>query len=317
VDNLTHTLTGLLLSRAGLNRLHKRATVILLLSANVPDLDAISLAGGFVPYMFYHRWYTHALLMMPVIALLPVVVVRLIFRRESPGWTRLWLLSFIGVASHLALDYTNPYGIRLLLPFSDDWPRLSINSVVDFGIWLIFIAAVAWPALSRLVSDEIGARRPGGRGPAIAALVLVSIYDASRWVLHQQAIALQESSLINGATPRRAIAVPDRVNPLRWKGIVETDSFFAVQSIDLTAPEAVSDARIQYKPIASPAIEAALRTDVFRTFTKFSAVFLWRTTPDPELEGSTRVEAIDLQLGFVASALVNAQNQIISTSVRF
>jgi hypothetical protein len=123
--------------------------------------------------------------------------------------------------------------------------------------------------------------------------------------------------MIHGSTPRRAFAVPDRVNPFRWKGIVETDTFFAVQNIDLAAPEPVSDTRLQYKPVATPAIEAALRTDVFQTFTKFSAVFLWRAVPDPEVEGATRVEATDLQLGFVASALVDSQNQVISTSVGF
>lgn len=317
MDNLTHSLTGVLLSRAGLNRLHQRAGWILLLSANVPDADAISLAGGFVPYMFFHRWYTHALIMMPLMAVLPVLVVRLLFRKEPFDWKKAWILSLIGVASHLALDYTNAYGIRLLLPFSDDWPRLSILNVVDIWIWMMLLGAIAWPALSRLVSDEIGARRPRGRGLAILALTTVLLYSVGRWVLHERALELQLAGLIGGATPRKAYAVPDRVNPFRWKGIAETDSFFAVQDINLAASEPVADSRIHYKPVTSPAIEAALQTEVFRTFAKFSAVFLWRTTPEAEVEGATRVEAIDLQLGFVATAVVDAQNRILSTSVGF
>ena len=317
MDNLTHTLTGALMSRAGLDRLHRRAGWLLVLAANAPDIDVASMAGGLIPYMFYHRWYTHALIMIPVMALLPAVAVRLIFRKEPVRWARAWVLSMIGVASHIALDYTNPYGIRLLLPFSDEWPRLSITAVVDVGLWLVLLGAIAWPALSRLVSDEIGARRPRGRGFAIFALLFLLVYDVTRWVLHKRAIEVQQAGLIAGSSPRRAFAVPDRLNPLRWKGIVETDTFYAVQTVDLAAPEPLSDSQVHYKPVSSPAIEAALRTEVFRTFTKFSAVFLWRTTPDAEVEGGTQVQAIDLQLGFMATALVDAQNRVISTSVAF
>jgi inner membrane protein len=317
VDNLTHTLTGVLLSRAGLNSLHKHAAWILLLSANAPDIDAVSMLGGLVPYMFYHRWYTHALVMMPIIALVPLIVLRLFFRNEPFHWMQAWALSLIGVASHVLLDYTNPYGIRLLLPFSDEWPRLSIMSVVDVGLWVLLLAAVAWPALSRLVSDEIGARRPRGRGLATFALILMLIYVGSRLILHRRAVEVQQAVTITGSTPRRVFAVPDGMNPFRWKGIVETDTFFAVQTVDLAATEAISDPAIHYKPVTSAAIEAANRTDVFQTFTKFSAVFLWRTTPDAELEGGTRVEALDLQLGFAASALVDDQNRVVRTSVRF
>lgn len=317
MDNLTHSLTGLLLSRAGLNRFHKRATWLLVLSCNAPDLDAVSMAGGLIPYMFYHRWYTHAIVMVPLMALVPVLIVRLLFRHEPLEWKRAWLLSLVGVVSHVLLDYTNSYGIRLWLPFSDLWPRLGITHVVDLVIWAMLLAAVAWPALSSLVSDEIGARRTRGRGLALATLILLCGWQGTRWFLHQRAIQAQQTGLVAGATPRRVFAVPDKVNPLRWKGIVETDAFFATQTVDLMAPEPVYDTHLQYKPVVSPAIEAALRTDVFQTFTKFSAVYLWRTTPDPQDDKNTQVEAIDLQLGFVAAAVVDPANRVISTSVRF
>jgi hypothetical protein len=243
--------------------------------------------------------------------------ISLMFRKDPVEWKRAWLLSVVGVASHLALDFTNAYGIRLLLPFSDEWPRLSIANVVDIWIWLILAIGVIWPALSRLVSDEIGARRPRGRGLALAMLILLVLYDAARWVLRVRAIDVQQSRLISGATPRRTFAVPNGTNPFRWRGIVETDAFYAVQDVNLLEDEPVSDSRIQYKPVATPAIAAALSTPVFQTFTKFSAVYLWRSTPDIEVEGATRVEAIDLQLGFTATAVVDAQNKVVSTSVQF
>ena len=98
---------------------------------------------------------------------------------------------------------------------------------------------------------------------------------------------------------------------------METDAFFAVQDVNLLEDDPVSDSRIQYKPVATPAISAALSTPLFQTFTKFAAVYLWRTTPDAITEGGTRVEAIDLQHGFTATALLDASNSVVSTSVEF
>src|SRR3954468_4221715 len=135
MDNLTHTLTGLMLSRAGLNRFHARASLILILAANAPDCDVISLAAGPGTYLQFHRWITHSIVAVPVVALLPVVIARLLTRNiQGFDWIKAWILSVAGVASHLLLDFTNPYGIRLFSPFSDEWPVLSITSVVD--IWI-------------------------------------------------------------------------------------------------------------------------------------------------------------------------------------
>src|ERR1043165_1620564 len=45
MDPLTHTATGLFLSRAGLNRWTPLATPILLLAANAPDIDIGGVGG--------------------------------------------------------------------------------------------------------------------------------------------------------------------------------------------------------------------------------------------------------------------------------
>src|SRR5436853_2726722 len=117
MDNLTHTAVGLFLSRAGLGRWTPLATPILLLAANAPDIDIVSTAGGSLNYLHYHRHLTHSLLAMPLMALLPVLLVRLIARKPV-HWLGAWAAATIAVASHLLLDFTNSYGIRLLLPFS-------------------------------------------------------------------------------------------------------------------------------------------------------------------------------------------------------
>ncbi|PYT24534.1 MAG: hypothetical protein DMG58_25750 [Acidobacteria bacterium] len=72
VDNITHSLTGLLLSRAGLDRLTPRAPWILFLAANAPDIDVVSAFGGSLNYLHYHRNLTHSLVALPV---LPIICV--------------------------------------------------------------------------------------------------------------------------------------------------------------------------------------------------------------------------------------------------
>ena len=117
MDNLTHSLTGLMLARAGLGKTSERGgTLMLVLAANAPDLDGLALFRNGFAYMQYHRGYLHSLACSPLMALLPLLLTRWI-RGTSIGW-KTWLACWIGVLSHLAMDFTNVYGIRLLLPFS-------------------------------------------------------------------------------------------------------------------------------------------------------------------------------------------------------
>jgi inner membrane protein len=317
MDNLTHTLTGLMLSRAGLNRLHPQATAILLLSANAPDCDVISAAAGASSYFLHHRWLTHAIVSTPLVALLPVLVVRLFVRKRPFAWLRACGLSLAGVASHLLLDWTNPYGIRLFLPFSDVWPALDITSVVDVWVWSVLLIATCWPMLSKLVGSEIGAKTQPGRGWAITALTLLTFYEGGRWFIHRRAVEVQEAIVYNGQAARRATAFPTHLNPLLWQGVVETNSFWVVQIVDLSRDLDPAEGRIIYKPETSPAIEAARRTPLFDAFSKFSRAMHWRATPDPNVEGATRVEAVDLRFGFVSSALVTRDGTVRETSFRF
>src|SRR5215468_11248262 len=111
MDPLTHTATGLFLSRAGLKQWTPLATPILLLAANAPDIDIVTASGGSLNYLHYHRHLTHSLLALPVMAFLPVLLVRAIARKPV-RWIGAFAAACIAVASHLLLDLTNVYGVR-------------------------------------------------------------------------------------------------------------------------------------------------------------------------------------------------------------
>ncbi len=325
MDNLTHTATGLFLARTGLNRATPGATAILLLAANAPDIDVVSAAGGWVNYLHYHRHFTHSLIAMPLMAVLPVVIVRAFGQKVR--WINALLISLIAVGSHLLLDWTNLYGIRLLLPFSGEWFRLDTTSVVDIWIWAAFLIALAAPALSRLVGSEIKSRdernRSHGRGWAIAALSFLLIYDAGRVALHSRAIGMLDSRTYRGSEPIRSAAFPDPANPLRWRGLVETQRSYAILDVDVTGEIQPDDAEFLNKPALTPAIAAARSSPTFQEFIRFSQFPLWRVRPSPQVEGAEIVDLLDLRFGtpqepgFIATAHVNAQGHVQSATFQF
>src|SRR5271157_5590482 len=271
MDNLTHTAIGLFLSRAGLNRWTPRATAILLLAANAPDIDVLSGAGGALNYLHYHRHATHSLVAMPLLAAAVVVLVR--FAGTKPiHWLGGFCAALVGVASHLLLDWTNVYGVRLLLPFSTEWLRLDTTGVIDLWIWAALLLGILAPFLAGLVGSEItsGSLRPKhyGRSAAIFALLFVLLYDCGRGVLHARAVAILDSRIYDGAAPLRVAAIPGFANPLRWRGLVETRGFYAIADVDLTGEFDPSRGAVYQKPEPGPAIDAARGTAAFQEFSR-------------------------------------------------
>lgn len=323
MDPLTHSLTGLFLGRAGLNRFSRQAPWILVLAANAPDIDIVTLAGGQLDYLNYHRHLTHSLAAWPVIALLPLLAVRP-FARKPFQWWGAYCISLVAVASHLLLDYTNAYGIRFLLPFSGRWFRLDLTSVVDLWIWAVLLLALAGPLMARLVNSEIGARSRGsGRGFAIFALLFLALYNGGRGLLHARAVATLDSRIYAGAAAQRVAALPGPVNPLVWRGLVETAEFYDVANFSLLEEFNPSRGAIFYKAEPSPVISAANHSREFLDFFNFSQFPLERTMPLPDLENAVRVEAIDMRFGspaqprFVATADVNSRLQVIRSWFSF
>ncbi|HEY1218880.1 MAG: metal-dependent hydrolase [Bryobacteraceae bacterium] len=326
MDNLTHTAVGLFLARAGAGKWSPRATAILLVASNAPDIDVLAGAAGPLAYLHYHRHLTHALIAMPVLALLSVAVVR-VAGRKPLYWPGALAAGMLGVAAHLLLDWTNLYGVRLLLPFSGRWLRLDSTAVVDLWIWAIAAAALAGPFLARLVGSEIasgGAKpRHHGRTAALFALAAVMALDGGRLVLHSRAVEMLEARVYQGDSPTRVAALPNPFNPLRWRGLVETPAFYAIADVDTGGDFDPTRAQILYKPDADPALDAAARTPVFREFLRFNQYPLWRVTPAPTLDGGKLVELFDLRFGtpsapgFLASALVDARLRVVDATFRF
>lgn len=327
LDNLTHTLTGLMLARATVPASVPRAGLLMMLAANMPDCDVWSFFAGTATYLEYHRGSTHALFYSPLLAFVPVAIVWLLEtrrpERRSVPWALMWLFSWIAVLSHLALDWTNIYGIRMLLPFSGEWLRLDSVNVVDPLIWTILALGVLAPALSRLVSSEIGARPSRGTGWAIFALLTLFAYEGARYVLHDRAVLALNSRIYDGSNPLRVAAFATTANPFSWKGLVETQATYIVYGLNLLEPFDPAAGRTFYKAQPAPAIQAASKTRDFKALLDFTSFPIWRVTPEVNPEGSFRVELFDLRFGtpaspgLAASAVVEPSGAVRSTAVGF
>ena len=326
MDPLTHTATGLFLSRVGLGRWTPRALPILLLAANAPDIDILSAAGGSLNYLHYHRHLTHSLVAMPVMALLAVLVVR-VASRKPVHWLGAFFAALIGVASHLLLDFTNSYGIRLWLPFSGEWLRLDLTSVIDIWIWGALLLGIAGPFVAGLVGAEVSSgtvrEKNHGRGFAIFALAFLLLYNCGRGVLHARAVAALDSRLYGESIPLRVAALPDPANPLRWRGLVETGGSYDVEDVNLAGEFDPTRGVIFHKPEPNAALEAALHTVAIQEFLQFARFPLWRIVPVSEPENGQRVELLDMRFGtplapgFLASAVLDSKLHAVETSFTF
>jgi inner membrane protein len=311
MDNLTHSLVGLMVARAGLNRLGPRSTALLIVGANLPDGDLVTALSGALFYFQCHRGWSHALAISPLLALLPLPIWWLFARKEHPGakaFAFAYLAVFAGVLTHILLDCWNTYGIRMMLPFNSEWYRLDWVYIVDLWIWLILLIGVFAPLLSRLVNSEIGATRKGqGRGGACVVLGLLFVFLGLRATLHSQAIETLESRVYDSRKPIRVTALPGPFVPWQWTGVVETDRAWTVVPVDLLHDFDPDAGRTLLKPEAplpqEPAIRASKTGSVFLAFTRHP---YWRATPSQRIEGGTLVNVCDLRFGLPEDARFSA-----------
>ena len=153
MENLAHTLFGLALAKAGLERTTPLATTALVISSNLPDIDTVVRVRGVTAYLEHHRGLTHSLLGLAVLAGVLAFLLAYLDRkfrlrgdpfRRPVRPARLFAVSLVGGLGHLFMDFTNTYGVRPLLPFSRRWYYGDLAFVVDPWLWLILGAAAVW-----------------------------------------------------------------------------------------------------------------------------------------------------------------------------
>ncbi len=146
MDNLTHSLFGLTMAKAGLERLSPFATSVSILAANSPDVDVVvGLFSDRWTLLQHHRGITHSIVgTLALGILLPIVfylvergISRLRLRPPRIRFRGLLIASLLASATHPLMDWTNNYGVRPLLPWSGRWFYGDLTFVVDPYLWLV------------------------------------------------------------------------------------------------------------------------------------------------------------------------------------
>ena len=146
MDNLTHSLVGLVASKAGLEKLSPGATTLCILAANSPDADIVALIfGGRWAFLHQHRGISHSIVGALALALaLPLIfylgdwiIARVRKRAPNVKLKGLLLASVVVTATHPLLDWTNNYGVRFLLPWNRRWFYGDFVFIVDPFMWIV------------------------------------------------------------------------------------------------------------------------------------------------------------------------------------
>jgi len=281
MDNLTHTLVGLMLARTGLEKTTVRGAGMMMLAANAPDIDGVTWFMGTLPYLEYHRSYTHSFAFMPVVALLPMLLARVKFSWQSYG------AALIGVLSHLLVDWLNPYGTRLLLPFSQQRFRLDLENLIDPFVWTAFLIAALLPL-------AMGAyKQTARRGLGWAAVIGMIAYQGGRATLHHQAIEMMRANTFSGAE-KTVAAMPLGYDPRVWRGIAESRGQVTIAALNISQKFDPDNARTYADSADNPAIDAVRNSYQFQVFERFSQLPFWRVIPR---DGGQEVSLIDLRFG--------------------
>ncbi|MEO7360953.1 MAG: metal-dependent hydrolase [Gemmatimonadaceae bacterium] len=156
MDNVTHALAGCLLAAGTVTIAEHRgfelprsfraiASAVGIITAELPDVDLVyagSMLGmGKLGYLLHHRGHTHTVLFAVTSALL-VWLATLAFRRETrtlPIRNVLLVLALLGTGSHLALDYTNNYGVHPFWPLVNRWFYGDAVFIVEPWFWIVAI----------------------------------------------------------------------------------------------------------------------------------------------------------------------------------
>ena len=306
-------LTGACMSRAGLNRKTSLATLTLILSAEVSDIDFLAYFGGPVFGFAHHRGITHTLLGLPAMAALALGMAWILnwlvvrwgrppAKGGPPRWGLLYGYACLGALSNILLDFTNNYGVRPLAPFYPRWFSWDIVSIVEPLLLLPLLAGLIVPSLFRLIQEEVGARHKGprGRGGAIFALACILVVWGLRDFEHRRALAALESRLYHDALPIRVSAYPYDTNPFLWYGVVETQDAFETMHVNSLKPEVDPQgrARVVYKPEESPASLAAKRSYLGRVYLDWAQYPMFEVEQRDSGEARYLVRFYDLRYAY-------------------
>ena len=257
MDNLAHSLVGLLLARVGIPRDLPRRAWIGVVAANAPDLDLLASTSP-AAYLVAHRHLTHAVVAIPVMAACAVGLVWAgdrLWRKWRRGeaapfpFARAWLAALLPAASHPLLDWMNSYAIRPWLPFDGAWSSANLLFVIDLWIWGALAVAALTPHLLRW-------GQLGGERAALWALVALAGYIG--WQSTVTSRALQTARAEAPPAAQQVAVFPAPFDPR-----------LRTRYVELPDGHLIGETRMD-KPKRRDLVDAAWQTEIGEAYQRFA-----------------------------------------------
>ncbi len=225
MDNVCHTLMGAAIGKAGLARRSSLGMGTLMIASNLSDLDV----GVFLTptlAMSFRRGWTHGVLAQAVLPPLLALVMqawdrRVVQRRaNAPPPARLGsllLLSYVGVLMHVLTDYLNSYGVRLLMPFSQQWFYGDALFIVDPWLYLLLGGGV-WLSVRRARKGWAGVDQPARLGLVLSIVYMLAMFGSNLMARETVRTGLVRAGQ---AADTRFMVTPVLINPFKRDVVID------------------------------------------------------------------------------------------------
>lgn len=212
MDTLTQALLGGAVGYAVAGRTAPRKAMLVGAAiAVLPDLDVFIQQSHDLDAMTLHRSWSHSWLIQPLLApLLALMISRFDKQLNFKTW---WLVSWLALVTHSALDALTVYGTQLFWPF--------MPSPASGGSVFIIDPVYSLPLLVGFLWILIKPAQPSSRGLMLGALIFSSSYlgwglIAQQWIKAQ---LITELELQQIQTDHLQVSAAP-LNTLLWRFVV-------------------------------------------------------------------------------------------------
>jgi inner membrane protein len=283
MDNVCHTLVGAAMAEAGLKKHTPYASAVLMIAANIPDVDVLVFATD-APSIEFRRGWTHGVVgqaLLPIALTLAVMAwVKWRGREVRAGWVL--ALSYLALYSHLFLDFLNTYGVRLLAPLEWRWFYGDAVFIIDPWLWLVLGAGV-WVARRKKTAQPAGMALGAATG-----YVLVMLLSA---VVSREAV-IRDFRHDRGYDPSALMVGPVPVSPFTHEVILDVGDHYETGTYRFWSPRLRLDATRVPKNEHAPEVLMARAAPAIRSFLVWSRFPVWQIE---RTEQGTRVTVQDMR----------------------
>ena len=314
MENLCHTLTGAALGEAGLKQRTRFGNATLMIAANLPDIDVLVYFTP-MPAIAFRRGWTHGILAQLILPLVLTAIMIAVGRLRAPRpgapplrpWWLL-LLAYVGVESHILLDFLNNYGLRVLAPLDWRWFYGDAVFIADPWLWLMLGGGV-WLARRRRSTQ------PARGGVAFASCyILIMLLSAQA----ARGVVARTWAQTRGAAPVALMVGPRPVTPFTRDVIVDAGDHYETGTFSWLDRSVSFDAVAVPKNAGNAAVKQAVTAPPLRSFLTWSrfAFFVTLTERRGTQVLGTRVIVGDMRFaGFGPLSVVGDRARFTASTV--